>query len=362
MQNQLSFLSKQLSDTEFQTLAEQYIQADKALQELSLILIPEHFLPLSVEMKQQHPFIQQAIQEWLNVARKDDERLRIERRLIPHIPVYIPNTLKGQQFFKIAKTIGDIPLTASVVPKNPNQGYWLKTQHYFWQARGVTIAQQLLGLMQDPLVEGGVLVDRLPYTTINNLKLSKEIDIACFRILVRGQRNIKLWATENKINYQFSKPLELFIEILKQDFLVAWHLGPYNQNSEWITKKTQRDNIATRTYLLKEGIWQESSIDNAYYSKKKEEYLKYLQEAGWNTYWILAMRSQIAARHNKHLEPYLEDYLSAFIRGKELFVDEFDWRSGQPYKKREKNGKITNSPRKVEGTVNLLGFILWCWV
>ncbi|MEH1931690.1 hypothetical protein [Nostoc sp.] len=128
-----------------------------------------------------------------------------------------------------------------------------------------------------------------------------------------------------------------------------------------MTKKTQRDNIATRAYLLKETIWQESSLDNAYYLKRKEEYLKYLQEAGWNTYWILAMRSQITSRYNKHLELYLENYLNAFIQGKELFVDEFDWRSGEPYQKREKNGKITNSPRKVKGTVHPLGYIMWCW-
>ncbi|BAY61184.1 hypothetical protein NIES22_12450 [Calothrix brevissima NIES-22] len=347
------------SDVEFPSLTRRYIQAPEALQELPLILIPEHLLSCSVEIKQHHQFIQKAIQKWLKVAQRDDKRLRIERRLIPHIDVYLPDTQKGKQFFKIAKAIGDIPLTASVVPKNQNQGYWLKTLHYFWQARGVVIAQQLLGLIQDPLAEGGVLVNDLPESTINNLKLTREIDIACYQILLKGEENLKQWAIENNINYQFSNPLELFIEILKQDFLDAWHLGPSNQDSQWITKKTQRSNIVTRAYLLKEAIWQESSLDNAYYSKKKGEYLKYLQEAGWNAYWLLAMRSQLNTWDNTHLEPYLEKYLNAFTKGRELFVNEFDWRSGEPYKKRENNGKITNSTRKVKGTIDEWGHIIW---
>ncbi|MHC5826011.1 MAG: hypothetical protein ACYT04_61710, partial [Nostoc sp.] len=165
MRDLLSFQSEQLSDVELLTLVKQYFEVPEALQELPLILITKHLLPLSVEMKQQHLFIHQAIQEWLDIAKRDDKSLRIERRLIPHIPVYIPNTSKGQQFFKIAKAIGDIPLTASVVPKNQNQGYWLKTLHYFWQARGVAMAQQLLGLIQDPLEEGGVFIHHLPDTT-----------------------------------------------------------------------------------------------------------------------------------------------------------------------------------------------------
>ncbi|MDZ8086092.1 MAG: hypothetical protein RMY16_11095 [Nostoc sp. DedQUE12b] len=138
-------------------------------------------------------------------------------------------------------------------------------------------------------------------------------------------------------------------------------MRPCNQSWTWITRKKQRENIADRACLLKKGIWQESPFDSYYYSKKKQQYLDYLQGAGWDGYWILAMRGQINARYNKHLEPYLEDYLSAFIQGKELFVDEFDWRSGQPYKKRVNGQQITNSPGQVQGIVDPLGYIQWCW-
>ncbi|MBN3892785.1 MAG: hypothetical protein HWQ43_27860 [Nostoc sp. JL31] len=359
----LSYPYEDLSDIELQTLVERFFQPSEALQELPLIVIPEYLLSLSVEMKQQHPFIKQAIQEWLEYARKDDECLRIERRWIPHTPVYIPNTSKGKQFFKIAKAIGEIPLTASVLPKNQNQGYWLKTLNYFWQARGVVLAQQMLGLMEDPLEKGGIFSNRLPLTSLNNLKLIRELDIACFQVLARGQRIIQQWAAQNEITYPFSKPLELFVEILKQDFLVTWQLGPCNRSWQWIPKQKQRDYLVTRAYLLREGIWQESLFDSAYDCKRKQEYLEYLQGAGWNGYWILAMRSQMqrTGKYNKHLEPYLEAYLNAFIESKELCVDEFDWRSGQPYKKRVNGQQITNSPGQVQGIVDSLGYIQWCW-
>jgi len=358
----LSWSDKNLYDTELQSLAERFIQPNQALQELPLILIPEYLLSLSFDMKQQHPLIKQSTQEWLDYAKQDDKRLRIERRWIPHTPVYIPNTCKGKQFFKIAKAIGDIPLNTPVIPKNQYQGYWLKTLHYYWQAAGVAFAYQLLGIIQDPLEEGGILNNRLPQSIIQTLKLTRNIDIALFRILVRGQRIIKTWARQNKISYPFNQPLELFLEILKQDFLVRWQLDPCNQDWQWITKQTQRDNILTRIYLLKEAIWKKSSPDNAGYCKRKEEYLDYLKQANtWNNNWVLAMQAQIDknAKYNNHLEPYLEAYLTAVQEGKELFVDEFDWRSGKPYKKQVNSQQVTNSPLLVQGDVDPLGYIRW---
>jgi hypothetical protein len=42
--------------------------------------------------------------------------------------------------------------------------------------------------------------------------------------------------------------------------------------------------------------------------------------------------------------------------GKELFVSEFDWRGGQPYKT-----KTTSKVQRVEGFIDLLGYIRWVW-
>lgn len=350
------------SDIELQIFNQERIKESKALQEVILILIPENLISVPLNLIESEPCIQQTIQKSLQEARLDDERLRIERSFIPHIVIYIPNTLKGKQFLKIAKAIGDIPLHAPVVPKNQNQGYWLKTLHYFWQARGVVLAHQLLGLIQDPLEYEGVFSSRLPFTSIHNLKLHKDIDIARFQVLVRGQRIIKQWTQQNGISYPFSHPLELFLEILKQEFLIAWDLSPCNLEANWLRKDLQRANFTTRVRICEEGIWQESPLDTALDIKWKQEYLEYLHTAGgWNNYWILAMQGQLQrnGKYNKHLEPYLEAYSNAARNCREIFVDEFDWRGGQPFKKLVKGQKVTNSPQQIQGSVNSFGYIQW---
>jgi hypothetical protein len=42
-------------------------------------------------------------------AKEEDLRLNIERPWIPTAEIYIPHTLMGKRFFKIAKAIGKIP-------------------------------------------------------------------------------------------------------------------------------------------------------------------------------------------------------------------------------------------------------------
>lgn len=345
-----------LSHSEFQTVVERYFEPTKALQELPLILIPNHWVGLAREEILQRPPVQQAIKEWLDQAHLDDLRLGIDRRLIPHTPILIPATAKGHQFFKIAKEIADIPLNAPVVPKNLQQGYWFKTLHYFWQAAGVILAEKMLGVLPSILSEQDLLSQRLPPTSLKNLNLSTNIDLACFRLLDRGQRPIRQWATQHQIAYPFHNPLELWLEIQQHDFVVAWQLGPGNPESEWLTKQQQREAITTRIDLLKETIWQDAAPSDALKHKRTDQYLDYLHQAGWSGYWILALRGQQSKPFNQHLEPYLEAYIEALQQGKALFVDEFEWRSGQPYRK-----KTTNNPRQLRAHINLLGHLEWLW-
>lgn len=357
-------------DIELQAIAKRCLQPTPALQELPLILVSELMLALPVERRQQNPEIRQAIQGWLDEAYLDDERLRIERHLIAHTPIYIPHTLRGRQFFNIAKAIGEIPLNAPLLPKNQNQGYWLKTLHYYWQAKGVALAYQLLGLMPDPIGKSGALGDRLPAKGLHNLRCSRAIDFACLQILWQGWHILQRWAAEHDIPYPFKHPFELFIELQKQDFLTLWKIGPESSDPEWLPKHVQRSDLVTRVALLREGIWEEMPL-LALPNKKKQEYLEYLHEDDWRGYWILALQGQISRFYdqstsietildNKHLESCLEAYLEALIQGKELFVDEFAWRGGQPYQKRAKGQKITNSVRRLQGCVNLSGYVLWC--
>jgi len=342
-----------MSEFELQARAERSLQRLGTLHELPLILVSplpingaEGFPPLL-------PASQSKIEDWLQKARIDDKRLRIKRRFIPHTPIYIPDTPEGQQFFKLAKLIGDIPLNVPVLPKSQNQRYWLKTLHYYWQARGVVIAQQaLLDVIADPLGEGGALKNRLPAKILEDLRLSGAIDAACFRLLVAGENFIKQWATENERDYPFKTVYDLFLKLLEEEFLVIWQLGPLNSEKHPLSKAKQRDNIAVRARLLKCFPWLVKKTGNRQnYDITEQEYLQYLQEAEWSGYWILALRPQ---SKTIQIEPDWELYIQAFTKGKELAVDTLDWLRGEPF-----NRSMNNAHESVEGTLDALGYIHW---
>ena len=356
--------SLNLSEEELQDWAERGLQPIKDFQEIPLILVPAYFQCLSDATLSFPDSVRTAIQNWLKEARLDDERLRIERRFISHTPILIPDTAKGRQFFKLAKAIGDIPLNADIIPKNQNQGYWFKTLHYFWQAKGVVIAQRLLGVIPDPLDKGDrneesgqrrALSNRLSDKNIESLHFSGAIYSAYFQLLVRGGRHIRYWARENKILYPFQSPQTLLLELLKEDFLVMWQLGPPNQEKKPLSKAQQRENVAVRVRLLQHSPWLEKGKGRRQnYQEKEQQYLEYLQQAGWSGYWLLALRPYI---YEKRLEKYWKSYVKVLIDTKALAIDPLDWIKGQPFHR-----ATSNVLRPVEATIDTLGCIHWQYV
>lgn len=337
--------------------AERILQRQPALLELPLILVPEHLLHVPEEFRQHSAVVISALNRWMTRAKEEDLRLNIERPWIPTAEIYIPHTPIGLKFFKIAKAIGKIP-TLDVIPKNQNQAYWLLTMRYFWQARGVLFAHKLLGVIPNPIEEQGVLSRYLPSTSLKNLDLETNIDLACFLLLVRGGRYIRKWAAAQGIPYPFNNPMELFWEIQKQSFLMSWKVGPDDSELDWLSNAQQRDNISARIRLLKKKPWLEPAAMRQPYSEMEQAYLDFLQKVGWYGYWLLALRDHF---NNKHWEKNLlsahwQDYINALKAGKELFVSEFDWRGGEPHKT-----KTTSKVQRVEGFIDKLGYIHWVW-
>lgn len=336
-----------------QAFAEQVVRGPKTLHELPLILVPlSLWNPVRRQWKITLPF-QSEIQAWLQEAHQDDERLRIERRLIGHTPIFIPDTPEGKQFFKIAKAIADIPLNAPVVPKNQQQGYWFKTLHYQWQARGVVMAQRLLGVIADPIGESGVLSDRLSQINLDYLRLGSTISVACFHLLTQGAPYIKRWAQKNQVDYPFETPWDLFFEVLKEDFLASWQLGPGNQTKKALSKAEQRDSVAVRVRLLKQSPWLPKTGNRSDYETAEQEYLQYLQQAGWSGYWLLALRQH---QYEPQIQGYWEAYVKAVGEGQDIFVDILDWLNGQPFSR-----PTSNVEHSVEGIINFLGHLHWVW-
>jgi hypothetical protein len=348
-------ISPNLSEAELQHWAEQFFPRPRALQELPLILVlpPRERLRNPTAWRQRQSLIQTATQQWLQAARLDDERLRIERRLLPYTPIYIPDTPVGQEYFKLAKAIGDIPLTAPIVPKNQNQGYWLKTLHYHWQARGVVLAQQLLGVLSDPLAAGGVLKERLSDKNLAYLRLTRAIDVACVNLLTQGEPWLKQWAAKEQIAYPFATPVALFLELLEAEFRVTWAQGPLNLEQKPLSKAHQRDEVAVLVRLLKQSPWLEKTGKRQDYASTNTAYLAYLQGASWSGNWLLALRPHGEA---SQLEAAWTSYVQALSQGKELGVDSLDWLNGEPW-----NRPVSNALRRVEGTLDGLGYIHWSY-
>lgn len=345
------------SEQDKRAWAERIFQRQPALLELPLILVPEHLLDVPEEFRRDEAVVVSALNEWMTIAREEDLRLSIERPWIPTAEIYIPNTRIGKRFFNIANALGEIP-TLEIIPKNQNQAYWLKTLHYFWQAKGVLCAYKLLGVIANPIEEQGVLCRYLPETLLKNLDLETNIDLACFKLLVKGERYIRKWAAAQGIPYRFNNPMELFQEIQKQNFLMSWKVGLCNSKPDWLSNAQQRDNISARIQLLKKKPWLKSAAMRPPYPEMEQAYLDFLQKVGWGGYWLLVLREHFDEEQlkEKQLSRRFQDYIKALRAGKELYVSEFDWRGGQPYKTR-----ATNKVQRVEGVIDQLGYILWVW-
>ncbi|MBN3945148.1 MAG: hypothetical protein HWQ38_01090 [Nostoc sp. NMS7] len=68
------------------------------------------------------------------------------------------------------------------------------------------------------------------------------------------------------------------------------------------------------------------------------------------------------------MSPRQQQYTSALKAAKTAYIDDFYWQGGQPYKAQEMQvgeqlhqTRKTKKRQRVEGVVNILGYILWQW-
>jgi hypothetical protein len=310
-----------------------------------------------------------ALDGWMAKAFDEDKQLGINRDTIPFAAVYIPDTPNSADFFNLALAIGEIP-KPQVAPENYNQACWIKTIQYYWQARGLVFAHRLFGVIPDPLGKEGVLSRYLPETTLKNLRLTRDIDLACYRLLVKGEAYIKTWAAEEGISYPFKSPLKLFLQILKDGFEILLLLGPLNLYHEPLSKRLQVYNLNARSRLLSDKEWDDlDPLDGIPASPKRKKrvspeklrlpykvaqrlYIKTLKKMGWNGYWLLAL---MKPKNQEPLKSLFEGYLIVWRAGKELFIPDFEWIDGQPYQTKR------TSQHRVEAEIDTDGYIRWYW-
>ncbi len=344
---------------------ERFLNQFKALQELPLILTPEDFFDKQRELHAQLDGVKFTLNTWMSGARENDEMLRIEREFIPYIVIYIPDTSEGEKFFTIARAIGEIPMVTGVIPRNQNQGYWLKTLHYFYQARGVLFAYKLLGVISNPLGENGLFNKYLPETSIQNLELLTNVDLAEYNLIKNGEKYIQEWVGKKNIVYPFQHPFDLFLEIRKQAFLNGWNLGSGSHELEWLSVEDQKEIQAIRIRLLEQNPWIKGEEKRGLYSQREKEYIKFLKNHDWYGHFVLALRAQ----QQWNLTEEWQEYTNRLKAAKSAYIDDFYWQRGQPYKAKEiqvdrlphKTRKIKTRQR-VEGIVDDLGYIRWQWL
>ena len=344
-----------LDNIDLQILIDQFFEPCPCFKEIFLLLIPPHLLHFPDEFKYSHPLIRSRLQNCLERSRQEDELYRVERRFIPHVPIYLPDNPKGRQFVRIAQAIASIPNELNAIPKNEAQGYWLRTIRQFWQARGVVLAYKLTGIIPNPIGKGGVLYPHLSESIAQEIHLLTEIDLALFKLLVRGQRIIKRWSLRHYKQYPFQQPLDLFLEIFSESLQYYWESRPMNIGSIWETRQDQRAEIKDQIFVLEEMIWVEQPFGKSDRLKRKcQDYIDYLQQAGWSGRWILALRSHPSVPYHPHFDTAIYEWVKAIQHGQDLFVDLINWRGGQPYQK-----VSTNNPKLLKKYQALLGNLLW---
>jgi hypothetical protein len=325
-----------------------------ALQEIPLLLVPQRHILLPKEHLQTRSEIISALKAWQQLARQDDMRLLIRRPWIPFVEAYFPDTEAGRETYQIAKDIGAIPRQCGIVPTNQNQRFWLKTIHYLWQAQGLLFAQKLSKLSNDLLQEN---IDRLrQYLSEQSFKNAvhiAETDFALYQAIIENFEYLKTNSFDRRQQQTFSTPWLLFKAIQKEICQTGWKIGPAGSDINGVSQDQQKEYLHTKSYLIENKPWLEGKqVQKGLrrpYQEDEAAFTAYLKQGGLYGQIILALRS-------KPHSAELENYAKSIRQRKDAYLNDLQWRNGQPYKY-----KVTSSPQPVEGDVDFCGYIRWYW-
>lgn len=349
-----AFEFESLSPFEQRVLIKRQFTCPPALQEIPLLLVPQRQLLLPKEQLQTCSEVISALKAWQQLAQQDDVRLLIRRLWIPFVEAYFPDTEAGRETDQIAKEIGAIPRQCCIIPTNQNQRFWLKTIHYLWQAKGLLFAQMLSKLPNNLLQEN---IDRLRQhlseQSFNNAIHIAETDLALYQTIVENFEYLKTNSFDRRQQQTFSTPWLLFKVIQEEICRTGWKIGPASSEINGISQDQQKEYLHTKSYLIENRSWLEGKqVEKRLrrpYREDEAPFIAYLEQDGLYGQIILALRRK----------PYgaeLEDYAKSIRKHKDAYLDDLQWRNGQPYKY-----KVTSSPQPVDADVDCCGYIRWYW-
>jgi|GEM_PF-3206262 len=388
--------SREPSEEELQLLARQFFKTPKALHAIVLVRVPTDDVNRPQVTRHWQSLQQEAVTCWEARAREDDLCLHIERRWIPHQCVFLPDTEAGQEFQEVAEAIAHLPMHANVRPKNQNQAYWLKTQHYLYQARGLLVANQLFGLLAGNnhprnLLQGSVGIEET--RKIEQLAAADTALYTLTQAVVPELGDTPSCSAANQENLG----LRLFVEIQEQAFIHNWNAGPANKEYTWTSLQAQEDWHLKHVRFLKK-LGEQSQL-----LPREAQYRDAIAETG--RYWEV-LNAALSSDSWPVKDSY-EQYVKALAAAKSVCISDINWHQEQPYKLERKHEREmltprlrpcstvpesecdcpfrhlgtdltlsnclkvaqqeiepprrANTPRPIDGTINLQGFIVWTW-
>jgi hypothetical protein len=387
---------KTYSNEELQTRVRKFFTPPKALHDLVLVQVSldEDICQLKRNFEQAQ---QAAVDSWQAQAREEDLCLRIERHWIPYQCIFLPGTAVSQKFQRIAEAIAQIPMQAAVLPRNRNQAYWLKMQHYNYQALGLLVANQLFPLLRGDYHPRNLLQNRIGSKETHKLEKLAAVDTALYELVQAVAPQLKESQCSSDIDTE-SYTLSLFVDIQEQSFVRGWNNGPANPGNTWISLKEKDDWHVKKTRFLKKLSEGSSLVD------RERRYLEEIAQTG--PYWMVLKAALSSDRPRSALDRY-ERYIDALVAAKPACISEMNWIQGQPYKlesasnlnwqrpapllcsaipeescecpfrmigtdlnhshciKRQQHEREAlrrpKTPRPINGAVDIYGFIIWSW-
>ncbi len=307
------------SDEEHLTLARQRFELPHALHDIVLVRVLTDDANRPQSTHYWHIAQQVAVDCWYTQAKEYDAQLNINRRWIPYKCVFLPDTEAGRKFQDLAQSIGQVPMQAGIKPKNQNQGYWLKTLHHIYQAKGLLIANNIFSLLSGDNHPRKLLQDSVGHRETRKFEQLAAADAALYRLIQAVAPSLEL-ASSSANDERLV--IQLLVDIQQQTFIDDWNAGPANSRSTWIPLKAQTDWQVKLTHFLKK------LIDKAKLLPREKEYLEELARTG--TYWDI-LNAAISSDQADIEESY-EHYVKAFVAGKPACIHDISWHRGQPHK------------------------------
>ncbi|MGB7315481.1 MAG: hypothetical protein WA939_21310 [Nodosilinea sp.] len=328
-------------------------ESPEYLQEMPLVLVHEElfnsctFDDYRYELRKR-PDARRQINERLRESREEDERLCIERDHIAFSELYLPNTENGNRFYQIAREYGKIPRDSeAAIPRTPEMAYWLKTLSCFYQARAIALAYCLYAVIPDPLVHpNGHLAEILPEPTRRNIFICTKSTVAWYKLLKAGWKHLK-----DSMPTSITTVEQLFLELEKHDFELAWKYGPGDSTYLWMSKDEQRYQLSDYRRLFCNKYWDTEGRRESFKTETKK-FKNDLAKSG-----LSGSVRLILMKEYQQLRPAFSRYYESLnSQNQNAYIDDFYWRKGTPYKSDKSCKRI-----QVKAGQHPLGYFEWIW-